>query len=229
MSNTRRILVASLIVPFISFYSAFSQDHRINVETTYNVPLAKLSWTYKPGPGIRVGYASVKTRKSGFSRAIGLAVGYSVLQPLADTLYYVVDEGGASTKDGGGAGFGYAVCSPFQMFHLDGNFEWGIPLGKHLSLKGGFSLGLLYGKREMDFTTDFGGSDGMAEFVTWAAFRPRIGLDIPLNKHLSTSLFTTYTLIAQVGSTEQGAMDYNENTGMLAHFYSPGVSINFLF
>jgi hypothetical protein len=117
-------------------------------------------------------------------------IGYHAFQPLADTLYYIADQGGLGTT-GNGADIGKAVFSPFKMLHLAATMDWGIPLSKRLSINPGLHVGMLYAQRSIAFQ-DNGGEDGIDELVTWATLNGQAGLEY---KHISALTFSSLTLL----------------------------------
>ncbi len=222
------VRVISVVIITSSFFDVFSQSRRVGVSTSYSIPIGELGWTYSPGVGVKLNLSSINSKKSKISRIVGLSIGYTALPPLADTLYYIVDKGGASAV-GGGAGIGTAVYSPFKLFQVEGSFGWGLPLGKKLVLEPSILIGAVYGKRSATFEDVFGGSDGISELMTWASITPQVGVEYKLGDKWSITPFLSYTVIIQTGSTNPNAMNYNDNTGMLYHFYTPGVFLNYSF
>lgn len=211
-----------------SFFDVFPQSKRIGVSTSYNVPIDELAWTYSPGVGVKLNVSTIKSKKSKISRIMGISIGYTTLPPLADTLYYLVDHGGTAAA-GGGAGVGTAVYSPFKLLQFEGSIGWGLPLSKKLSIEPSISVGAVYGKRSASFEDVFGGSDGFNELMTWGSFTPQFGVEYKLGDKWSITPFLSYTLMIQAGSTNPNALNYNENTGILIHFYTPGVFLNYSF
>jgi hypothetical protein len=209
------------LIPF----EGVSQDYRISVSPAYSLPLGHLAWSYSPGIGARLEFASIRTKKTNVVSR-GLSIGYTAFRPLADTLYYVVDDGGQGAN---GAGIGTAVFSKFKMFHLEAMTDWGIAISKKVSLVPGIRFGIIYGQRDIDLSDSFGAAEGTSEVVGWGTLSARGGVEYKLSEHFSTTAFVAYTAMIQLGDTNPGAMNYNDNTGMFYHFYSPGVSLNFLF
>jgi hypothetical protein len=208
-------------------YNAFSQAYRVGISPCYNIPIGELAWSYSPAIGAKLHFSWLNQNNHGITRATGVMIGYHAFQPLADTLYYIADQGGLGTT-GNGADIGKAVFSPFKMLHLAATMDWGIPLSKRLSINPGLHVGMLYAQRSIAFQ-DNGGEDGIDELVTWATLNGQAGLEYKLGAHLSANFFVAYTFIIQLGNTNPDAMDYNENTGMFYHFYSPGISLNYYF
>lgn len=107
--------------------------------------------------------------------------------------------------------------------------DFELPLGKKVAFNAGGSLAYVQGTREMHFGNQSGIIESSSESVPWVALSPRGGFVFKLGKHFHIEPFVSYTLMIQTGSTEEGAMNYNEDTGMTYSFYSPGCSLNFLF
>ena len=202
---------------------AAAQDSRFTISSEFNIPLGQLAWTYKPGIGALMNYSWVDNGND-VLRAYGLSVGYGVLPPLADTLYYTVDKGGID-----GAGLGRAIYSKFQMIQLKATLDYSFPLGKKLALQAGGGVGIMYGIRDMTIEDDFGAEDGISEVVSWGMFTPTLGLEFILNDKVSVIPYFSYTAMVQLGNTNPNAIDYNADTGAFYHYCSAGVSFSFYF
>ncbi len=115
------------------------------------------------------------------------------------------------------------------MFSLKANFDFGIPINEKLSINLGLDIGYIYGKRDIYYSNGFGGVDDMGEFTGWATLIPKAGLEYGFNDHWSVAPFVAYNFMILTGSTEPGTAGYNEDTGNMYHFISPGISLNFFF
>jgi hypothetical protein len=220
--------VAVIAVLLFSFCSGFCQNRQITVSSLYNIPIGELSWSYKAGTGVQLGYSFIHEKRRGPSRITGVYLGYTVLQPIADTLYFVVDNGGQAAS-GSGAGLGMAMYSPFKMFQLGGKVAWRIYLSEKLCLTPGFGVGIFYGKRDVMVKDSFGAEDGLQESVGWGVLTPEAGVEYLFSDHVGAKLFVAYNFMIQSGDTNVNSINYNENAGKFCHYYSPGLSLNFTF
>jgi hypothetical protein len=206
------------------FAQAQAQINVISISGDYNVPLGKMDWTYKPAFGTQINYTKINDINGSWERGFGISLGYTQFNPIADTLYYVVDKGGVQ-----GVGLGTAVYSPFKIFMLSANIMANRSLSDNLALSMNLAIGYYYGKRDIEFRDEFGAEDGVSELVGRGAVVPKLGLKYSLNDYVSITPFVSYTLMLEVGSTDEYAIDYNENTGKTLSYYSPGLALNFTF
>jgi hypothetical protein len=215
--------IFSSLVLLLCYSSITAQKHKISVAPEYNIPIGKLAWGNRAGVGIQLSYAYISGYK--VSKQAGFSIGYTAFPALADTLYYVVDKGGV-----GGVGVGTAVYSPFKMIQLKTTADFGFPLVEEkLYFNVGGGLGIIYGIRQIEFKDSFGAADGLNEIVGWGILVPRTSLEYKMGDHFSISSFISYTFMIQLGSTNRKALNYNPNTGSIYHFYTPGLSLNFIF
>ncbi len=215
--------IIALLVALSYFGAASAQDNRISISPELNVPLGKLAWSYKPSMGVQVNYSRISDSR--ITVESGVSVGYTSFAPLADTLYYVVDKGGVD-----GVGIGSAVFSPFRMMNFRATVDFGFPIVKErLSFKLGVGLGFLFGMRTIEYWDTFGASDSSTEIVGWGALTTKAGLEYKITERFSVTPFINYSGIIQAGDTDSDSMNYNENTGLFYHFYTPGLSLNFYF
>jgi hypothetical protein len=205
-----------------SFLSAFGQSNQISVYGEYNVPLSKMEWFYKPSGGVQIHYTKLDQGKR-WTKGFGFGIGYTEFKPSADTLYYVVDQGGYN-----GASKGIGVYSPFKIFILSGSVTFDRYLGKKASLSFAGNVGYYYGARDITYI-DATGNTGAGELIGWGAFVPRLGFTYFLTNAISVMPYVSYTFMIQLGSTSTDAMNYNPSTGTFMHYYSPGVALNFAF
>lgn len=203
---------------------AHAQISVISISGDYNVPLGKMDWSYKPAFGTQISYTRINDINGDWERGFGVSLGYTQFNPIADTLYYVVDNGGVQ-----GVGLGSAVYSPFKIFMLSANLMANRSLSDKLALSMNLGIGYYYGKRDIEFRDEFGAEDGLSEFVGRAGIVPRLGLKCSLNDYISFTPFVSYTLMLEIGSTDEEALNYNENTGKILNYYSPGLALNFTF
>jgi|GEM_PF-2286180 len=222
-TRKRGVLNVAFIIVFIfSFIDVSAQ--RISFSSSYNVPIGELSWSYQGALDLKLKYSSILTRKRKTPQLSSFYIGYSVLQPVADTLYYVVDRGGYD-----GAGLGTAVFQPFRMFQFGVGHQWMLAISRQFFLTPGLNLGGISGKREIAFEDTFGGSTSFSERVMWAALVPEFGMEYKFNDHFSTTAFVSYNFIIQTGDINEQSGDFTESAGFFYHYYSAGVSINFTF
>jgi len=211
------------LVSLFFYIDSIAQENVLSISPEYNIPLGKLAWSYKASPGIQLKYSLVARKNRNFQS--GLSFGYTALQPLADTLYYVVDRGGV-----GGVGIGTATFSPFKMIQITGTMNFEFPVvKKKLSINLGLGIGIIYGSREMIFEDSFGAIDDSAETVGWASMVSKAGLEYKITNNFSLSPYISYTFMIQTGNTDSNAIDYNPGTGAISNFYSPGMSISYSF
>lgn len=210
---------------FVSFvFSANAQNGRISLSTSYNMPLGKMKWSYKSAPDIQLAALREFDNSKRWNTGFGLAIGYTKFNPIADTLYYVADRGGV-----GGLGLGKAVYSPFTIFKFSASLMAIRKFNKKVGAELGLDVGYYYGKRDIDFTDEFGGQDGLSEFVTRGALVPRLGLSYNLNNQWNVTPFVSYTFMLEIGNTDPAAMNYNPDTGAWLSYYSAGLALNYLF
>jgi hypothetical protein len=203
--------------------SVTGQTGQISISPEYNIPLGKLTWGNRAGVGTQLSYAHLSGDR--VTKQIGVSIGYTALPSLADTLYYVVDKGGVD-----GVGIGTAVYSPFKMFQLKVFTDFGFNLARErLYLNVGSGIGIIYGIRQIEFKDSFGASDGLDEIVTWAALVPKASLEYKIGDHFSLAYYLSYTFMIQSGNTDSNSMNYNPDAGSTYHFYTPGLSLSFIF
>jgi hypothetical protein len=205
-------------------FQTHAQINIISISGDYNIPLGKMDWSYKPAFGTQLSYTRMNDINGDWERGMGVSVGYTKFNPIADTLYYVVDRGGVQ-----GVGLGSAVYSPFKIFMLSANLMANRSFTDNFALSMNLAIGYYYGKRDISFRDEFGAEDGLSEFVSRAGIVPRLGIKYSLNDYISITPFVSYTLMLELGSTDQDALDYNENTGKTLSYYSPGLALNFTF
>jgi hypothetical protein len=205
------------------FSSACGQG-QLRFSTEYSLPLGKMRWSYKPAVGAQLSYIRTNRIDKKWSKVYGLGLGYTQFNPLADTLYYVVDDGGVS-----GMNLGRAAFSPFKIYMLSAIMGFERRLGKNKALCLDLAVGYYYGQRTIYLEDDAGSMDGVDEIVGRGTFVPRLGFAFDLNKTISISPFVSYTFMLELGSTDPGALDYNPGTGSVLHYYSTGVAFDFNF
>lgn len=205
-------------------FQTHAQISVISISGDYNIPLGKMDWSYKPAFGTQLNYTRINNINGDWERGLGVSVGYTQFNPLADTLYYVVDRGGVQ-----GVGLGSAVYSPFKIFMLSANLMANRNFTDNFALSMNLAIGYYYGKRDIEFRDEFGAQDGLSEFVGRAGIVPRLGIKYGLNDYISITPFVSYTVMLELGSTDQDALDYNENTGKTLNYCSPGLALNFTF
>lgn len=204
--------------------SAPAQENRITIAPEYNAPIGKLSWSYRASPGIQLKYSRFNNDDYGFRKGMAISLGYTALQPIADTLYYIVDRGGVD-----GAAMGRAAYSPYRILQLTFALAYELDISKNVFADFGFGAAFYYGDRVIYFEDDFGAVDGADELITRGAFIPRAGLGFRINKNFSVIPYVSYHLMIEIGSTDPDALNYNANTGLMTHFYTSGLSLNFAF
>ncbi len=215
-------LLMAVLVTACCCLAASAQDMRLSLSPELNIPLGKMAWSYKPSPGVQLGFSKVDNGGDVLN-AYGISLSYTSLTPQADTLYYVVDEGGV-----GGASLGKAAFSAFQMFHLKASLDWAFPIGKKMAFTLGAGIGIIYGKRTI-YMEDATGTNDSGEFVAWGTLNPSAGYEFILSEHFSLVPYVSYTVMLQLGSTNSNSLNYNPDTGAFYHFFSPGISLNYSF
>jgi hypothetical protein len=215
-------LLMVVLVTACCCHAVQAQDMRLSLSPELNIPLGKMAWSYKPSIGAQLAFSKVDPGGDILS-AYGISLSYTSLTPQADTLYYVVDEGGV-----GGASLGKAAYSAFQMLHLKASLDWAFPIGKKMAFTLGAGLGIIYGRRSIYFE-DATGSDDSSELVGWGTLNPSAGFEFILSENFSLVPYVSYTVMLQLGSTDSDALNYNPGTGSFYHFYSPGISLNYSF
>jgi hypothetical protein len=212
-----------LFFTFCLLFQSQAQDLRVSITPSFNIPLGKMTWSYKPAPGINL--SMHRFNDSGhWTKGFGVAIGYLQFNPIADTLFYVVDKGGVD-----GVGLGKAVYSPFKIFTLSASIIATRDLNKKLGMEFGMDVGYYYGKRDISFTDSFGASDDAGELIGRGTLVPRLGLRCNLNDNLSVTPYVSYSFMVQLGNTNPASMNYNADTGQSLSFYSTGLSFNILF
>lgn len=204
-------------------FHARAQDVMISLNTSYNIPRGNMKWSYKPALGVQLSGLAMNDSKR-WTTGLGMGIGYVQFDPIADTLYYVADRGGV-----GGLGLGKAVYSPFKILKISALLMATRKLNKKLGAELSMEVAYCYGKRDIQFTDEFGGQDGVSELVTRGAFVPKAGLSYSLGDRWSVVPFIAYTLMIEIGDTNPQAMNYNADTGKSLSFYSTGLALNFLF
>jgi hypothetical protein len=206
------------------FVQAQAQDNLVSISADYNIPLGKMNWSYKPAVGAQISYTRVKVSNRRWESGVGVTIGYTQFNPIADTLYYVVDRGGVQ-----GVGLGTAVYSPFKIFSVSAAMIANRTLSEKLALSMNLAIGYYYGKRDIEFKDEFGAADGVSELIGRGAAVPKIGLKFSLNDNVSITPFISYTFMIELGSTNPDAINYNPGTGASLNFYSTGLALNFIF
>jgi hypothetical protein len=216
-------LLLFLFLMFCLLFESHTQDIGISITPSFNIPLGKMMWSYKAAPGA---FLSVnRFNDSGnWTKGFGVGIGYVQFNPIADTLFYVVDKGGV-----GGLGLGKAVFSPFKIFKLSASLMATRELSKKLGMELSMEVGYYYGKRDITFTDQFGGYDGASELIGRGTLVPRLGFPYSINENFSVTPFISYSFMIEVGNTNPAATNYNPDTGQSLSFYSTGLSFNFLF
>lgn len=197
-----------------------SAQSQISSYINYNIPLGRMEWSYKAAPGIKLFYSGKRRMSKSLSSTMGVGIGYVRFNPLADTLYFISDRGGVN-----GITMGRAIFSPFSIYMLSGQMGFEKKLNKKTRLILSLEVGYYYGKRDYQIEDDFGISDGVSEIVGRGAVSPNVGLAFDLNKSVSISPYLSYSLMIELGNTDQNAIDYNPATGSIMHFYSPGIAL----
>lgn len=220
--SSLKYLFTFLLFINISFHAS-AQRGRISLSSGYNVPLGQMSWSYKSAADINLTGWWGFDKSKGWTKAIGMGVGYLQFDPLADTLYYIADRGGV-----GGVGLGKAVYSPFKIFKVSASMMAIRKFNKKWATEFSLDVAYYYGKRDISYTDEFGGENGISEFGARGALVPKIGLSYNLNKRWSLAPFVSYTFMVEIGTTDPAALNYNPDTGKWMHYYAAGLTLNYL-
>ena len=203
---------------FCNCHVIHAQDSFLSIAPEYSVPQGRMNWSYKPGVGVRLTYGKTPSTR----RSQGISLSYISFKPNADTVYYVSDYGLQNVI------VGKAAFSAMQCFQLSGHYDFIIPFNKTLSLIAGGALTITYNKRTVYFK-DQGMESTTEETIPWVGVSPKLGLEYNISNQLSLSPYASYMFMFQAGSTNQGSVYYNENTGHLYFYLSTGLSLNFYF
>lgn len=203
-------------------HTAFSQDTRLSLSPKLHIPLGKMSWSYKPAVGAELNFSRINTKR-GAQSAYGFSFGYASFAPKADTLYYVVDQGGVD-----GASLGKAAYSAFKMYHLKVTLDYAFPIGKKNAITYGVDIGIVYGKRTVYFE-DATGTNDLEELGAWGTLSPWLGFEFIMSENFSLVPNVSYTVMMHAGSSDVNSYSYNPSAGFIYQFFTPGISINYNF
>jgi hypothetical protein len=206
-----------------AFVHSYGQRNMISLSGEYNMVLGEMKWSYKPATGIQLHFMRMDEVNRRWTKAIGLGIGYTKFNNLADTLYYIVDKGGVQ-----GTSLGTAVYSPFRIFMFTASLAAYRHLSKRTDVAMSLGVAYYYGKRDVHFK-DALGETGLSEVNARGTFVPKLGLTYHLNNIISITPFVSYTLMVELGSTNPDALNYNPDTGAFMYYYSTGIALNFCF
>jgi hypothetical protein len=221
-NNTYTFLFLCLLcIPFKLFSQNFSseEDYReVSATVSYNKPIGKLSFVYKPAVGFQVGYNWVHNDYSdNMMTKKGLNVGFLQYTPKADTLYYLISP----------SSYGTAVYTKYSIYSVSAHLEHIKTMDK-VGFIAGFDSGLgftTYTAATKDANIDIEETFSQGKFI----FSPLLGLNYEFNENISASFITQYTALISFGGADIGRYDYNPIIGIYKSYASLALKVAYQF
>jgi hypothetical protein len=202
--------------------NAYAQDLSIGATADYNVPFGKLQWLYKPAPGGSIEF--MRWNDNGrVSVGKGISVGYHAFQPLADTLYFLIDQGGF-----GGVSLGKVSFETYRFFKLSVLMDFDIRLGKKVSLVAGVGVAINYVSRDYYYEDAYEETSG-SEMVALGGLTPRLKLNFKITDRFSFAPYASYSVLLQAGDPNAHFINFDSGTGTFSHYMTSGLAFNFTF
>lgn len=215
----RLIIIFLTLIQFELFSQNSSEDsfHEFVVSASYNKPLGKLSWVYKPEPGIQLGFNWVNTYADNTSNKKGLSLGFFQFKQKEDTLFYLVPPNSSGTA----VFSNYLVLS--AAFHIEN-----IKTFNKLGMVFGGDAGLAFVQYSC-VTKDKNFDSGEESVEGKLQLSPQIGLNYAINQNIGVSLIGQYNALISLGSTDPNSTDYNSNAGTYRQYVSIALRVGYSF
>lgn len=206
----------------VAVNGAYSQDVSISASADYNLPFGRLQWLYKPAPGATIEF--MRWSDNGrVSIGKGISLGYHAFQPIADTLYFLIDKGGF-----GGASLGKASFETYRFFKLSVLVDFDIMLSKKVSLMAGVGVALNYVSHDYYYEDAYEETLG-SETVALGGLVPRLKLNFNISDRFSVAPYASYSALLQAGDPNAHFINFDSGTGTFNHYMTTGLAINFIF
>lgn len=210
-----KIVIGAFLVLFSLFSNkTFSQIdeedyNEFTAAINYNIPIGRLSFAYKPSFGGQIIYTWVHSDLS--ENVIvkkGLTFGVGQFKPIADTMYFLVDE----------VSYGTSVYSKYSYctatFHLE-HLKTFKKIGLLASIDAGFGFSN-FSCQSNSSKINLGEEYSQGKMV----FIPELGANYVFNENISTTLGFQYAALISFGGDDIGYYEYNPVIGMYKQYGS---------
>lgn len=211
----KKIFIGALLFlfSFIStktFSQIYEEDYNeFTAAINYNAPIGRLSFAYKPSFGAQIAYNWVHSDLS--ENVIvkkGLTFGVGQFKPIADTMYFLVDD----------VSYGTSVYSKYSYctatFHLE-HLKIVKKIGLLAAIDAGFGFSN-FSCQSNSSKINIGEEYSQGKLV----LMPELGMNYIFNENISTTLGFQYTALISFGGDDIGYYEYNPVIGMYKQYGS---------